>query len=76
MTALTDGLANVYDRKNLIFMQYGKQWLIHKFDIKIYVEKFVKYKRTCTSFNRFIYNLLFLQVISKRCIKISSPDNF
>ena len=28
-----DDLAKVYDRKNLIFMQYRKQWLISKFDL-------------------------------------------
>ena len=52
-----DDLAKVYDRKNLIFMQYGNQWLIHKFDItKTYFEKIVKDKRTYTSFNRFIFD--------------------
>ena len=85
MTALTDGLAKVYDRKNLIFMQYGNQWLIHKFDItKTYVEKIVK-ERVHLSIDlftmRFCINhewhyLLFFQGISKRCIKISNPENF
>ena len=28
-----DDLAKVYDRKNLIFMQYRNQWLISKFDL-------------------------------------------
>lgn len=52
-----EDFAKVYDRKNLIFMQYGNQWLIHKFGItKTYFEKIVKDKRTYTSFNRFIYN--------------------
>ena len=52
-----DDLAKVYDRKNLIFMQYGNQWLIHKFVItKTYFEKIVKDKRTYTSFNRFIFD--------------------
>ena len=52
-----DDLAKVDDRKNLIFMQYGNQCLIHNFDItKTYSEKIVKDKRTNTSFNRFIYN--------------------
>ena len=38
-------------------MQYGKQWLIHKFDVtKKYFEKIVKDKRTYTSFDRFIYD--------------------
>ena len=52
-----DDLAKVYDRKNLICMQYGNQWLIHKFFItKTYFEKIVKDKRTYASFNRFIYD--------------------
>ena len=52
-----DNLAKVYDRKNLIFMQYGNQWLIHKLDLtKTYFEKIVKDKRTYTSFNRFIFD--------------------
>ena len=52
-----DDLAKVYDRKNLIFMQYGNQWLIHKLDLtKTYFEKIVKDKRTYTSFNRFIFD--------------------
>lgn len=28
-----EDLARVYDRKKLIFLQYGTQWLIHKFEI-------------------------------------------
>ena len=54
---LIDDLAKVYDRKDSNFTQYGNQWLIHKFYItKTYFEKFVKDKRTYTSFNRFIYH--------------------
>ena len=83
-----DDLAKVYDRKHLTFMKYGKQWLIHKFDItKTCFEKIVKDKRTFnTSFNRFIYDEVlyelrtvlpaFFQGISKRRIKISNPGNF
>ena len=40
---LLDNLAKVYHRKNVIFMQYGNEWLIHKFNItKPYFEKNVK----------------------------------
>ena len=50
-------LAKVDDRKNLIFMQYGNQCLIHNFDItKTYSEKIIKDKRTNTSFKRFMYD--------------------
>ena len=55
--SFTDDLAKFYDRKNLIFMQYGNQWLIYQFDItRTYFEKIVMDKRTYTSFNRFIYD--------------------
>ena len=38
-----NNLAKVYVRKNMIFMQYGNEWLIHKFNItKPYFEKIVK----------------------------------
>ena len=40
-------IRDIHDRKNLIFKQYGNQWLIHKFDItKIYFENIVQDKRT------------------------------
>ena len=39
---LLDYLAKGYDRKNMIFMQYANEWLIHKFNItKPYFEKIV-----------------------------------
>ena len=42
---LLDNLAKVYDRKTMIFMQYGNEWLIHEFNmIKPYFEKIVKKK--------------------------------
>ena len=31
--AFLDNITKVYDRKNIIFMQYGTQWLIYKFNI-------------------------------------------
>ena len=38
-----DNVAKIYDRKNIIFMQYGTEWLIYKFNItKTYFEKFIK----------------------------------
>ena len=40
---LSDNLAKVYDRKNVTFMQYGNEWLVHKFNItKPHFEKIVK----------------------------------
>ena len=39
-------LAAKYDRKNMIFMKYGTDWLIHKFNIaKKYFEKIFKEKK-------------------------------
>ena len=40
---LLDNLAKIYDRKNMIFMEYENEWLVHKFNItKPYFEKAVK----------------------------------
>ena len=40
-------IRDIHERKNLIFKQYGNQWLIHKFDItKIYFDNIVQDKRT------------------------------
>ena len=39
--AFLDSIAKISDRKNIIFMQYGAQWLISKFNMtKTYFEKF------------------------------------
>ena len=41
--AFLDNLAKINDRKNIIFMQYGTEWLIYKFNItKLYFEKVIK----------------------------------
>ena len=40
--AFLDNLVKIYDRKSIIFMQYGTEWLICKFNItKPYFEKFI-----------------------------------
>ena len=40
---LLDNLPKIYDRKNMIFMEYENEWLVHKFNItKPYFEKAVK----------------------------------
>ena len=32
-----DNISKIYDRKNIIFLQYGTEWLIYKFNlIKVY----------------------------------------
>ena len=32
--AFLDNIVKIYDGKNIIFMQYGTEWLIYKFNIK------------------------------------------
>ena len=50
-----DNMAKIYERKN-IFMQYGTQWLIYKFNVtKAYLEKSLKNCST-QNFHKFIYN--------------------
>ena len=33
LTKTLDNIAKIYNRKNIIFMQYGTEWLIYKFNI-------------------------------------------
>ena len=54
---LLDNLAKVYDKKTMIFMQYGNEWLIHEFNmIKPYFEKIVKKKNSTQVFHKFVYD--------------------
>ena len=54
--AFLDNLAKICDRKNIIFMQYGTEWLIYKFNItKPYFEKVIKNDDT-RSFHKFVYS--------------------
>ena len=54
--AFLDNIAKIYDRKKIIFMQYGTEWFIYKFNItKGYFEKFIKNGST-QNFHKFIYN--------------------
>ena len=54
--AFLDNIVKTYNRKSILFMQYGTQWLIYKFNItKAYFEKFIKNGGT-QNFHKFIYN--------------------
>ena len=54
--AFLENIAKIYDRKKYIFMQYGTEWFIYKFNItKGYFEKFIKNGST-QNFHKFIYN--------------------
>lgn len=54
--AFLDNVAKIYDRKNIIFMQYGNEWIIYKINIaKLYFEKFIK-NDGIQHFHEFVYD--------------------
>ena len=54
--AFLGNIAEIYDRKNIIFMQHGTEMLIYKFNItKVYFEKFIKNGST-QNFHKFMYD--------------------
>ena len=47
-----NNLAKEYDRENMIFMQYGNEWIIYKFHItKKYFENIIRDKKKLSVFS-------------------------
>ena len=54
--AFLDNIVKIYNRKNIIFMEYGTKCLINKFNkTKVYFEKYIKNAST-QKFHKFIYD--------------------